>query len=130
MKLYRVCGTTTVTVYKEVWANDRDEAIDRASNELTGLTEYCGNGGYDKLIGVEGDDESVSADGYIEWDDIEELENDPDHRECPKCHEELDEVKGDNGKTYWECPECDTCYDEDYEEVDPDDYFDDEDDEE
>ena len=124
MKLYRVCGTTVVTVYKEVWANDADEAIDRANDELSSLTEYCGNGGYDKLVGVDNEDESVSADSMIEWDDAEELEDDPDHRECPDCHEELDEVMGDNGQTYWECPECGTCYDEDYETVDPEDYFD------
>ncbi len=124
MKLYRVCGTTVVTVYKECWANSADEAIDRANEGLSSLTAYCGNGGYDKLIGVENEDESVSADGMIEWDDTEVLEDDPDHRECPDCHEELDEVTGDNGETYWECPECNTCYDEDYEVFDPEDYFD------
>lgn len=127
MKLYRVCGTTVVTVCKEVWANSEDEAIDRAEDELYSLTEYCGNGGCDKLIGVENADESVYADGMIEWDDAEELEDDPDHRECPHCHEELDEITGDNGETYWECPKCDTCYDENYDEVDPDDYYNEED---
>ena len=30
MKKYRVCGITTVTVYKEVWANDEDEAYRKA----------------------------------------------------------------------------------------------------
>ncbi len=124
MKLYRVLGNTVVSVFKEVWANSKDEAIERACEELHCLTEYCGNGGCDKLVGVDGSDESVAADDKIEWDDVEELEDDPDHRECPNCHEELDEVTGDNGETYWECPECGTCYDEDYEVVDPEDYFD------
>ena len=123
MKLYRVYGNTVVSVCKEVWANSADEAIERAEDELYSLTEYCGNGGYDKLVGVDGSDESVAADGAIEWDDAEELEDDPDHRECPHCHEELDEVKGDNGKTYWECTECGTCYNDDYEVVNPEDYF-------
>ncbi len=126
MKKYRVYGTTTVCVCKEVWANSADEAIERAEDELYSLTEYCGNGGADKLVGVDGSDEFVSVDCGIEWNDTEVIEDDPDYRECTKCHEELDEVKGDNGKTYWECPECGTCYDEDYEEVNPDDYFDEE----
>ena len=129
MKLYRVYGTTVVTVCKEVWANSKDEAIERAGDELYSLTEYCGNGGYDKLVGVDGMDESVYADDMIEWDYTEELEDDPDHRECPDCYEELDEVTGDNGKTYWECPKCGACYDEDYEVVDAEDYFYDEEDE-
>lgn len=81
MKKYRVCGTTTVTVYKEVWANDEDEAIDKANDELSSLTAFCGNGGIDKLIGVDGYDESVSADDYITWDDTEMLEEDPDYEE-------------------------------------------------
>lgn len=123
MKKYRVLGNTVVSVFKEVWANSEDEAIQRARGELYSLTEYCGNGGYDKLVGVDGDAESVAADDKIEWDDIEVLEDDPNYRECPNCHEELDEIKGDNGETYWECVECGTCYDEDYEEVDPDNYY-------
>lgn len=78
---YRVCGTTTVTVYKEIWAEDEDEAIDKAYDELSSLTAFCGNGGTDKLIGVYGYDESVAADDYIEWNDTEMLEEDPDYEE-------------------------------------------------
>lgn len=130
MKKYRVYGNTVVSVFKEVWANSEDEAIDRANEELHYLTEYCGNGGYDKLVGVDGSDESVAADDTIEWDDVEELEDDPGYRECPRCHEELDEYEGDNGEKFWKCESCGTCYDEDYNEVDPDDYFDEDEDEE
>lgn len=126
MKKYRVLGNTVVSVFKEVWANSEDEAMQRARDELYSLTEYCGNGGYDKLVGVGGGDESVAADDKIEWDDIEVLEDDPDYRECPHCHEELDEYTGDNGEKFWKCEYgCGTCYDEDYNEVDPDDYYDD-----
>lgn len=81
MKKYRVCGNTTVTVYKEIWANDEDEAIDKAYDELQSLTAFCGNGGTDKLIGVYEYNESISADDYITWDDTELLEEDPDHEE-------------------------------------------------
>lgn len=81
MKKYRVCGATTVTVYQEVWANDEDEAIDKAYDKLSSLTAFCGNGGTDRLIGVYGDDSSVSADDCIEWNDTEMLEEDPDYEE-------------------------------------------------
>ena len=127
MKLYRVYGTTTVCVAKEVWANSPDEAIERADDELNYLTAYCGNGGYDKLIGVEGDNESVDSNECIDWDDAEEIEDDPDYRECPRCHKELDEFVGDNGEKYWECYKCGTFYNEEYEKVDPEDYCNDED---
>lgn len=125
MKLYRVCGVTEVCIYKEVWANSEDEAIERANKELYCLTEYCGNGGYDKLVGVARDDESVAVDNPIDWNDTELLKDDPDYRECPDCHEELVEYEGDNGEKFWKCEwGCGACYDEDYNEVDPDDYFD------
>jgi hypothetical protein len=71
MKKYRVCGTVTISVYKEVWANNESEAYDKAYEELDQLTEYCGNGSYDRLIGVENEGESVAADGLIEYNDIE-----------------------------------------------------------
>ena len=113
-------GTTVVTVCKEVWANSESEAYDKASSELSSLTEYCGNGGIDKLIGVEGDDESVAADGYIEYDDIEMLEDDPSYFECPKCGEECwarEDVEGDE---YWWCDDCCQAFDDDGDKVYPD----------
>ena len=120
MKKFRVMGTTVVTVCKEVWANSESEAYDKASSELSSLTEYCGNGGIDKLIGVEGDDESVAADGYIEYDDIEMLEDDPSYFECPKCGEECwarEDVEGDE---YWWCDDCCQAFDDDGDKVYPD----------
>lgn len=117
MKKYKVYGTYTITIAKEVWANDEDEAIEKASDKFGGLHEYCGNGGYDKLIGVDEDDESVAADGEPEWGNyIEELEDDPDHHECPECGEELDEE--DDG--IWYCDECNMYFDADGNEIFPD----------
>lgn len=112
MKKYRVIGTTTVTVYKEVWAANEDDALDKANNQLSGLTAYCGNFGYDKLVGVEGDDESVDADGYIEWNDTEMIAEDPDYFECPSCEDEC-ERKIIDGEEYWYCSNCDIHYDTD-----------------
>lgn len=127
MKKYRVYGTVEVVVCKEVWAINEEQAYEKAFDQLSSLTEYCGNGGGDKLIGVDGIDESVDTCGNeIEYDDIELLEDNPDYMECPDCNEELEEYEGDNGKKFWKCECCGTCYDEDCNEVDPSDYYDEE----
>ena len=126
MKKYRVCGTTTVTVYKEVWANNEEDACEKAYNELDSLTEYCGNGGIDKLIGVDGHDESVSADDFIHYDDVEILEDDPDYFECCECGEECEKRIDSDGTEYWWCSECDKGFDEDGYEYWPDDEEEDE----
>lgn len=120
MKKYRVCGTTTVTVYKEVWANDEDDAYRKAERELNSLTEYCGNGGYDKLIGVDGSDESVSVYDDIHYDDIEELEDDPSYFECPDCEDQCENVEDSDGTWYWRC-DCGACWDDDGNEYFPED---------
>ena len=94
MKKYKVYGTYTITVTKEVWANDKAEAIEKAPDQFGGIFEFCGNGGYDKLIGVENDDESVAANGEIEWGNyIEELEDDSNYFECFNCGDKPDEIE-------------------------------------
>ena len=113
MKKYRVCGTTTVIVYKEVWANDEEDAYEKARNRLDSLTEYCGNGGYDKLIGVDGDDESVAVYEDIYYDEIEMLEDNPDYMECEMCGGECEKRVDSDGTEYFECQECYRTYDED-----------------
>lgn len=115
MKKYKVHGTFTITITKEVWANDEDEAVDKAYEKFGGVHEYCGNGGYDKLVGVDDDTESVAADGEAEWGNyIEELEDNPDYHECPECGEELDEEQ----VGVWCCSECDMYFDSDGNEID------------
>lgn len=121
MKKYRVCGTTTVTVYKEVWANNEEEACEKAYQQLDSLTEYCGNGGCDKLCGVDGHDESVSADDFIHYDDVEMLEDDPNYFECAECGEECEKITDSDGTEYWWCSECDKGFDEDGYEYWPED---------
>ena len=121
MKKYRVCGTTTVTVYKEVWAANEEEAYDKAWRKLDSLTAFCGNRGIDKLVGVYGDDESVSVDDNIEYDDIEVLEDDPDYFECFECERECEKKTDNDGTEYWWCSECDKGFDEDGYEYWPDD---------
>ena len=121
MTKYRVYGTTTVSVVKEVWANSEDEAYDKAYAQLDSLTVYCGNGGYDKLVGVEEEGEEVAADDTITYDDIEVIDDDPDHFECYDCDEECDVYETDDGVKFYRCPECDKCYDENGDEFYPDD---------
>ena len=120
MKKYSVRGTTVVTVTKEVWANNEDEAYDKAWQKLDSLTAFCGNGGIDKLVGVYDNDASVSADDTIEYDDIEVLEDDPNYFECYECGEECDACEQDDGTEYWHCPNCGAYYDEEGDEFYPD----------
>ena len=121
MKKYKVYGMVTVNVTKEVWANSEDEAREKAYGQLPCLTAYCGNGGYDKLVGVEDNGESVDVFEDIAYDEVEELEDDPDHFECPGCDEECDACEQDDGTQYWHCPNCGAYYDEDGDEFYPDD---------
>ena len=127
MKKYRVYGTTTVTVTKEVWANNEDEALEKAYSQLSCLTAYCGNGGYDKLVGVENADEIVEAFDDIKYNDADELEDDTDYFECPDCFEECNCGIDDNGNKYWYCDICHGTYDEDGNEFEP--YFENEEEE-
>ena len=126
MTKYRVYGTTTVSVVKEVWANSEDEAYDKAQRQLDSLTAYCGNGGYDKLVGVEAEGEEVAADDTITYDECEAIEDDHDHFECYDCDEECEVCETEDGMKYYECSECGACYDENGNEI----FFDEEDEEE
>ena len=68
---FKVYGSTTVNVVTVVEAACPDEALEVALGELNCLNQYVGNGGDDKMVGVEGDDDSVSADDEIEWTSAE-----------------------------------------------------------
>ena len=115
MKKYVVYGRTTVTITKEVWANSESEAYNKAFNQLSILTGYCGNGGYDKLVGVNGANESVAADGEIEYNHIEMIDDDPDYHECPECGEKLEESEDRS----WYCDSCNMWFDNNGNEIDP-----------
>ena len=121
MKKYRVMGVVEVIVTKEVWAHSEEEAYNKAANQLSTLESYLGNGGSDKLIGVDGADESVDTFGNtIEYNDIEMLEDDPNYFECPKCGEECWSREDIDGDEYWWCDDCEQAFDDDGEEAYPD----------
>ena len=119
MKKFKVYGNVNVVVTKEVWANNADEAMEKASEKLSCLTAYCGNGGYDKLVGVGNSDESVDIFDDIVYDDVEELEDDPDYFECPDCEEECERREDVHGVGYWYCEDCCQSYNDDGEVIYP-----------
>lgn len=71
-KKFDVHGVVPVVVHVTVEADNGDEAIEKAAQKFNGVREYMGNGGYNKLIGVEGNDESITIDGNVEFDDYTE----------------------------------------------------------
>lgn len=68
-KKYDVHGTAPVVVHITVEAENGDQAMEIAKKKFRGVKEYTGNGGVDKLIGVEGSNESITIDGDVEFDD-------------------------------------------------------------
>lgn len=119
MKKFKVCGNVNVVVTKEVWAHNEEEAMKKAQERLSCLTAYCGNGGWDKLVGVENSDESVDIFDDIVYDDAEEIEDDPDYFECPDCEEECERREDVHGVGYWYCEDCCQSYNDDGEVIYP-----------
>lgn len=67
MKRIRVFGRATVTVSTIIEVGDDEnlsdkEIYDRASENFGGIMSFVGNGGTDKLIGVDEYEETISAD--------------------------------------------------------------------
>jgi len=73
---YKVYGHTTVSIVTEVEADSEGEALEVACGELDSLIPYVGNGGSDKLIGVDGENDTVGADDCIQWTSAEEVDDD------------------------------------------------------
>lgn len=71
-KKYDVHGTVPVVVHITVEAENGDQAMEIAEKRFRGVKEYAGNGGCDKLIGVEGNNESITVDGNVEFDNCSE----------------------------------------------------------
>lgn len=74
-KKYRVFGHASVTVSIVVSAPDgreltEEEILKRAKKHFNGIRSYIGNGGDDKLIGVEGNTETITEDESPIFDDF------------------------------------------------------------
>lgn len=75
MKEIRVFGHTTVTVSTVIKVRDNTKLTEkeiyaRAKKKFSGIRAYLGNGGDDKLIGVEGGDNTIAADEGVVFDDF------------------------------------------------------------
>ncbi len=66
---FTVLGNTQVTVSVQVEADSEKEAYEKAKKQFKGIHAYVGNGGTDKLIGVEGEHETIAADEPVTFDD-------------------------------------------------------------
>ena len=76
MKKYTVTGYANVVVEVMVEAENEEEAIEKAYDNVS-IDNYYGNGGVDKLIGVCDTDEataSIYADSELEFAEVEEVE--------------------------------------------------------
>ncbi len=72
MKKCRVYGNVNVLVETFVEVPDdeelnEEEILARAYDEFQGISSFCGNGGTDKLIGVNGENDALQADEDIEF---------------------------------------------------------------
>ena len=75
MKKIRVYGkiyahvSTVVEVEDDFEVNEdsMEELIDLANDQFGGVSGYCGNGGYDKLIGVSGSNDTIEDSGEVEF---------------------------------------------------------------
>ena len=76
MKKYTVTGYANVVVEVTVEAENEEEAIQKAYDNVS-IDNYYGNGGVDKLIGVCDTDEataSIYADSELDYVEVEEVE--------------------------------------------------------
>lgn len=76
MKKYTVTGYANVVVEVTVEAENEEEAIEKAYDNVS-IDSYCGNGGTDKLIGVCNTNEataSIYADSELEYAEVEEID--------------------------------------------------------
>ena len=77
MKKYAVYGKVVAWVCVELEAEDKEDAIERAYDECSSVMALVGNGGTDKIIGVDSSDSaevSISCDDEIEYTEVEELD--------------------------------------------------------
>ena len=64
-----VHGTVPIVIHITVEAENGEESIKITTKKFKGVPEYVGNGGYNKLISIEGSNEFITIDGDVEFDD-------------------------------------------------------------
>lgn len=77
MKKYVVYGKVLTWVCVKLEAEDKEDALERAYDECSSVMALVGNGGTDKIIGVNNSDSaevSISCDDEIEYTEAEEID--------------------------------------------------------
>ena len=77
MKKYAVYGKVVAWVHVELEAKDKEEALEKAYEECSYVMALVGNGGTDKIIGVDDTDSakvSINCDDEIEYTEAEEID--------------------------------------------------------
>lgn len=74
MTKFRVPFESSVAIFVEVEADNKEEAIELAYKKVH-LSSFVGNGGKDKLIGVSGENISISTNDVFDVDEeaVEEI---------------------------------------------------------
>jgi hypothetical protein len=72
---YKVHGNTNINITIEVTADSEAAAIEKAADELDSLVIFVGNDGTDKLVGVDSEEASISADEGIHWNTAFEIDD-------------------------------------------------------
>lgn len=81
MPKFRVYGTVHINVTGTVEASSEDEAADKAYEEWPGLSNYAGNGGTNKIVGLYDQNWSIEpADDALEIDVVEKGDDDDDYK--------------------------------------------------
>ena len=111
MRKFKVTGTVTITVEKEVCAVSEEAAIYKMEDDLQYLTEYA-NG----TVGADDDDVTLIAGGMIQWNEAE-LISDDGVFECPECGEECERRYDSDGDLFWECLDCESKWSDDGDEL-------------
>lgn len=77
MKKYVVYGKVSAWVCVELEAEDKEDALEKAYEECSYVMALVGNGGTDKIIGVDDTDSakvSINCDDEIEYTEAEEID--------------------------------------------------------
>lgn len=77
MKKYAVYGKVLTWVRVELEAKDKEDALEKAYEECSYVMALVGNGGTDKIIGVDDTDSakvSINCDDEINYTEAEEID--------------------------------------------------------
>lgn len=104
MNKYKVFGSATVSVTREVWACSEEEAIEKSAmteKNIVRSTPRC----------------TVEIIDDVRYDDAVFIEEDPDHFDCPFCNSMTTKKFDPSGDVYFRCQPCKKNFDADGVEI-------------